>query len=79
MIDLNGFAKGTVARAKTQTPQSLEVPKSLRPVLRAWWVGQGSPKSGPASPACKGPRAGDFKFKRTASLSGSGATCSAQV
>ena len=55
------FEMGWAPRKKTDTPQLLEIPKMLRPILRDWWRRHDEPSSGPVFPARKGKRAGEEK------------------
>jgi integrase len=61
------FATCTFVRRKTRkkkpTPQTFEVPSSLRSLLRAWWDAHGRPEAGPVFPVRKGKRAGEAKKK----------------
>ncbi len=67
-IDLDGFAECTIPRAKTEKPQTLQIPEVLRPFLRAWWVRQDSPRVGPVFPVRRGKRKGGFKAARGTSF-----------
>lgn len=62
------FGSGWAPRAKTESPQLLEVPQVLRPVLRRWWEMQGCPAAGPVFPVRRGKRAGEAKGKMTYAL-----------
>ncbi len=45
-------------RKKTARPQRIEVPESLRPILRDWWTRAGKPTTGHVFPPLRGKRAG---------------------
>ena len=64
MVDRLHFAQCVVPRAKTATPQVLEIPESLRGILAAWWERHDKPATGPVFPARRGDRAGQFKATR---------------
>ena len=50
-------------RNKTATPQLLEIPEPLRPILQAWWERHEEPKEGLVFPSSRGKRAGESKRK----------------
>jgi integrase len=56
-----GFRFGTAPREKTDTPQLLEIPAMLRPVLHDWWQAHGFQRSGLVFPCLRGERAGQQK------------------
>ena len=68
MLDVEGFAVCTIARAKTGDVQTLEVPEVLRPFLRAWWARAGKPVAGPMFPVRRGRRAGQTRQDRGTSF-----------
>lgn len=68
MIDTSKFASCIVPRTKTLAPQQLEIPDVLRGPLKAWWVSQGSPKSGHVFPVTKGKRKGEARRTRGVSF-----------
>ncbi len=70
MVDREGFAFCTIARAKTGEVQTLEIPAMLRPFLRVWWTRAGRPVAGPVFPVRRGPRAGKDKKARGTSFAG---------
>jgi integrase len=57
------FALGWAPRKKTRTPQALEIPEMLRPILRDWWERHGKPAAGPVFPSRRGETAGAPKGK----------------
>ena len=57
--ELSGaFTWGMALRRKTARPQRIEVPESLRPILRDWWTRAGKPLTGHVFPPLRGKRAG---------------------
>jgi integrase len=52
------FAIGWAPRKKTGTPQALEIPQMLRPILRDWWERTGKKAKGPVFPTRRGKHAG---------------------
>jgi integrase len=68
MLDRAQFAQAFVPRSKTGTPELLEVPELLRPVLQARWESQGRPESGPVFPVERGKRAGKQRAPRNISF-----------
>ena len=67
MFDRVHFERVIIPRQKTKrsrAPQELEVPPSLRPLLRARWKAHGKPETGPVFPVQVGPRAGEFRATR---------------
>jgi integrase len=67
-IDQATFASCIVPRTKTGKPQRLEVPGVLQAPLRAWWLAQGSPASGPVFPVTRGKRKGEARRSRGVSF-----------
>jgi integrase len=63
-IDRVTFAHCTIPRVKANLPQTLAVPPSLVPHLRAWWMRAGRPESGAVFPSRRGKRAGSFRAPR---------------
>jgi site-specific recombinase XerC len=57
------FAIGWAPRKKTGTPQALEIPEMLRPILRDWWERTGKKAKGPVFPSRRGEHAGKAKGK----------------
>ena len=57
------FAMGWAPRQKTKTPQPLEIPAMLRPILRDWWERTEKKVTGPVFPTRKGERAGEERKK----------------
>jgi len=53
------FTVGWAPRQKTRRPQLLEVPETLRPILRRWWDLTGRPAAGLMFPARKAGKRGD--------------------
>ena len=62
-LDTADFIWGVAPREKTGTPQPLEIPVPLRPILRQWWEEHRSPETGLVFPASRGKRAGEHKIK----------------
>ncbi len=52
------FELGWAPRKKTGTPQALEIPAMLRPILRDWWERTGKKAKGPVFPTRRGEHAG---------------------
>ena len=59
--DLAAFASCVIQREKGDDVQTLTIPETLRPFLRAWWEGKGSPVDGPVFPVACGPRRGEAR------------------
>jgi integrase len=58
-VEVTGvFSWGMALRKKTARPQRIEVPMSLRPILRDWWTRAGKPKTGHVFPPLRGKRVG---------------------
>lgn len=57
------FATCRVPRAKTDKPQELDVPATVRPFIVAWWLASERPVAGPVFPVRRGKRAGERKGK----------------
>jgi integrase len=57
------FAVGWILRRKTAAPQPVEIPATLRPILRDWWERAGRPTIGPVFPSLRGATAGQEKTR----------------
>ncbi len=68
MIDTVDFAECIIPRAKTDSPQAIQIPQLLRPFLHMRWVEVGQPSSGPVFPVRRGPRAGEARVQRGTSF-----------
>ena len=57
-LGAGAFVAGWAPREKTGTPQLLEIPAMLRPILRDWWERHGRASTGLVFPVRSGSRAG---------------------
>ena len=70
MLETDAFTACTIARAKTNDIQHLEIPDVLRPFLRGWWERAGKPAAGPVFPVRRGRRKGQSRTGRGVSFAG---------
>ena len=64
-VDLETFGSLVAPRAKSKRPMRLEIPQSIRLVLRAYHESLGAPTIGPVFPVTKGPRKGETREGRS--------------
>jgi integrase len=62
-IDTRDWLYAWVSRPKTDTKDKHEIPESIIPVLKAWWLKHGRPRKGPVFPVRRGKTVGKKKSK----------------